>query len=210
MRPRAGEPPTPLSPPGPRGPVPDEPPAPPALDLRERRVLQVGCDTLVPRVRVDADPGGFYERTATDLGVDEDVERIVLEYVSPEQREDFRTLLRTFDSRLVNLLFAGLPCRFTGLREELRERYLLGWAHSRLAVRRRGFHALKRLVLFLTYAKVLANGANPNWRGLGPRPPPPPPPPPPPAPRPRRAPPRSCESTPFGRSGSSPSPPTSA
>ena len=152
--------------------MPDEPPAPPALDLRERRVLQVVCDTLVPRVRVDADPGGFYERTATDLGVDEDVERIVLEYVSPEQREDFRTLLRTFDSRLVNLLFAGLPCRFTGLREELRERYLLGWAHSRLAVRRRGFHALKRLVLFLTYAKVLANGANPNWRAIGYDPPP--------------------------------------
>src|SRR3990170_3870957 len=66
MRPRAGETPNPLRPFGPRGPVPDEPPAPPALDLRERRILQVVCDTLVPRVRVDADPGGFYERTATE------------------------------------------------------------------------------------------------------------------------------------------------
>src|SRR3972149_11420980 len=102
MRPRAGETPNPLRPFGPRTPVPDEPPAPPALDLRERRVLQVVCDTLVPRVRVDADPGGFYERTATDLGVDEDVERIVLEYVSPEQRGDFRTPLRTFDTGALN------------------------------------------------------------------------------------------------------------
>src|SRR6266571_4901725 len=46
-------------------------------------------------------------------------------------------------------------------------RLLLGWARSRLPVKRRGFQAVKRLVLFLTYAKALKEGRNPNWPALG-------------------------------------------
>ena len=34
-------------------------------------------------------------------------------------------------------------------------------------VKRRGFQAVKRLVLFLTYAKALKEGRNPNWPALG-------------------------------------------
>lgn len=88
-------------------------------------------------------------------------------YVAPEQREDTRRLLRVFESRWMNLILTGRPVRFTALPLERRDRYLLGWAHSRLPVKRRGFHALKRLILFLTYAKTLGDGRNPNWAGIG-------------------------------------------
>lgn len=143
-----------------------------ALGAEERRTLQILCDTLAPCLKVDPDPNGFYERRATDFGVDEDVVRIIETYVSPEQREDFRQLLRAVDSPLLNLLLCGRPVRFAAMQEELRERYLLGWAHSRLPIKRKGFHAIKRLVLFLYYAKTLSDGLNPNWPAIGYDPPP--------------------------------------
>jgi len=141
------------------------------LTAEDRRTLEVLCDTLVPRLKVEPDPHGLYERTATDLGIHEDVERIITSYVTPDQRKDFLRLLRTIESPLLNLILCGRPCRFTGMREDLRERYLLGWARSPLAIKRKGFHAIKRLVLFLTYAKTLADGLNPNWPAIGYEPP---------------------------------------
>lgn len=137
------------------------------LNRKERETLRELCTALFPSRRVDPDPHGFYARSALDLGLDEEVARIVETYFSPTQREDFRRLLRTVERPVANLLLAGRPKRFTHMGEDERERYLLGWAHSRLAVKRQGFHALKRLVLFLAYAKVSEDGRNPNWPAVG-------------------------------------------
>ena len=87
-------------------------------------------------------------------------------YLPPDRRRDFRRLLRTLESPLANLLLSGRPCRFTGIRQDLRERYLLGWARSPWGLKRKGFHAAKRLILFLAYAKAL-DGGNPNWPAIG-------------------------------------------
>src|SRR5207245_10129982 len=46
------------------------------------------------------------------------------------------------------------------------ERGLPGWSHSCLGIKRAGFHGMKRLVLFLTYAKVLDGGVSPNWASI--------------------------------------------
>ncbi len=116
---------------------------------------------------MDPDPDGFYGRKASDLGVDADVARIIEAYLSPEQRSDFRRLLRTVETPWMNLLLSGRPDRFSALDDVDRERYLLGWAHSRLPIKRQGFHAVKRLVVFLAYAKALGDGRNPNWPAIG-------------------------------------------
>ena len=137
------------------------------LSSKERDTLRVLADTLVPSIAVSPDPDGFYGRKASDLAVDEDVVRIIERYISPEQRADFRRLLRTVESPMANLLLAGRPKRFSAESEANRERFLLGWAHSRLGIKRQGFQAVKRLVLFLTYAKALESGANPNWPAIG-------------------------------------------
>src|SRR5881409_1160078 len=68
---------------------------------------------------------------------------------------------------MANMLLSGRPARFSTESEAKRERFLLGWAHSRLGIKRQGFQAVKRLVLFLTYAKVLDGGVNPNWPSIG-------------------------------------------
>jgi len=49
----------------------------------------------------------------------------------------------------------------------------------RLAPLRQGYQALKRLTLFLAYARLDASGQNPNWATMAFTPPPPPPPSPP-------------------------------
>ena len=133
----------------------------------ERQTLRALCDTLVPRVPGVPDPDGLFGRAATDIQVDEDIVRIVGEYLAPEQRDDFRRLLRTVESPLLNLVLTGRPARFSRLSPEARERYLLGWAHSRLPVKRQGFHAVKRLTEFLFYAKLTDGLRNPNWAGTG-------------------------------------------
>ncbi len=143
-----------------------------ALREGQLRTLRTLCDTLVPRVAADPDPDGLYGRGASDIGVDADLARIFESYLSSWQRQDLERLLRTLESPLLNLLLAGNPRRFTAMPPAMRERYLLGWAHSRLGLRRRGFHSMKRLVLFLFYAKTLADGRNPNWTAIGYDPPP--------------------------------------
>jgi len=139
------------------------------LSSKERATLRLLADALVPAVPVESDPDGFYGRRASDLAIDEDVARIIEGYVSPEQRADFRRLLRTIESPWANLLLSGRPHRFSSVShaERERERFLLAWAHSRLGIKRQGFHAVKRLVLFLTYAKALESGVNPNWPSIG-------------------------------------------
>ncbi|HEX9341652.1 MAG TPA: GMC family oxidoreductase [Thermoplasmata archaeon] len=133
----------------------------------ERRTLRLVADALVPSLDVPPDPDGFYRRSASDLGVDSDVAQIIESYVTPDQRHDFRRFLRTLENPALNALLTGTPRSFSSMSPEDRERYLLGWARSRLPVKRRGFHAVKRLVLFLTYGKALADGGNPNWPSVG-------------------------------------------
>jgi len=125
------------------------------------------ADAFVPSVPVESDPDGFYGRRASDLAIDDDVARIIESYLSPDQRADFRRLLRTIESPWANLLLSGRPHRFSSGTQAERERFLLAWAHSRLGIKRQGFQAVKRLVLFLTYAKGLESGVNPNWPSIG-------------------------------------------
>src|SRR5256712_7927228 len=137
------------------------------LSPQERLTLRYLADAVVPSVPVESDPDGFYGRRASDLAIDDDVARIIERYVSANQRADFRRLLRTLESPWANLLLSGRPHRFSSGTPAERERFLLGWAHSRLGINRQGFQAVKRLVLLLTYAKALKRGVNPNWPSSG-------------------------------------------
>jgi choline dehydrogenase-like flavoprotein len=67
------------------------------------------------------------------------------------ERAELDLLLRLFESRVVNLLIAGIPRRFSAMTPAQRQRYLRGWATSRLPPRRKAFQALKRLVTVTHY-----------------------------------------------------------
>src|SRR2546427_826681 len=81
------------------------------LSPEERLTLRHLADALVPSVPVESDPDGFYGRRASDLAIDDDVARIIESYISPDQRADFRRLLRTIESPWANLLLSGRPHR---------------------------------------------------------------------------------------------------
>src|SRR5207249_10196045 len=78
------------------------------LSPQERSTLRRLADAFVPSVPVESDPDGFYGRRASDLAIDDDVARIIESYLSPDQRADFRRLLRTIDGPGANL---PPPCR---------------------------------------------------------------------------------------------------
>jgi choline dehydrogenase-like flavoprotein len=126
-----------------------------AFSERELALLEALADTFV---RGD---GARRARLAADA----------LEQVAdPAQLDDLHLVLRAMDSRAVNLLLAGRPTRFTAMNPDVRQRYLLGWAHSRIAQRRSAFGAFRKLLTFLAYADPGDDPPNPNLRAVGYRP----------------------------------------
>jgi long-chain-alcohol oxidase len=131
-------------------------------------VLTILVDALLP-AESPADGGPRYP-SASELGVDRDVAELVATLPSAE-RAEFATLLRALDGRVANLLLGGRPVRFSRLSSEARAAYLRGWSESRLAIKRRGFHALKRLAAGLYYAPRAGVTSHPLWPRIGYEPP---------------------------------------
>jgi choline dehydrogenase-like flavoprotein len=86
----------------------------------------------------------------------------------PAQVRQLRLVLRLLESRAANLLVTGRPTAFRDRTPADRERVLLGWATSRLALRRSAFQAFRKLLTFLAYADPGPAGAtNPLHAAIG-------------------------------------------
>ncbi|MEK6810863.1 MAG: gluconate 2-dehydrogenase subunit 3 family protein, partial [Candidatus Thermoplasmatota archaeon] len=138
------------------------------LTPSERESLRLLADTFVPRTGDPREPLGG---SASDLGVDGLIAQAIEEYQPADVQKQFLQLLRVIENPALNLLITGRAMRFRNLAPQDRERYLLGWARSRLGAKRRGFHAMKRLACFLYYSALPDGKGNPNWRGIGYTPP---------------------------------------
>src|SRR6478672_7950733 len=77
----------------------------------------------------------------------------------PEQISQLRLVLRLMESRAANLALTGKAARFRDLSPVARERYLLGWGASSLALKRSAFTAYRTLLTFLAYADPGTSGA---------------------------------------------------
>ncbi len=122
--------------------------------------LRALVDTFLPAR--SADPGVPPYPAASTVGLDREIAEIVTGLSRAEQR-DFARLLSTLDSPLANLLLTGRPVRLARLDGPARERYLRGWSTSRLAAKRKGFYAIKRLAAGHYYSGPLAGEPNPLW-----------------------------------------------
>ncbi|TLZ58024.1 MAG: gluconate 2-dehydrogenase subunit 3 family protein, partial [Methanobacteriota archaeon] len=129
----------------------------------ERVTLRLLADAIVPRTGNTWEPLGG---SASDLGVDDLAARAIQEYQPPDIQRQFRQLLKAVDSPATNLLLMGRPLRFRELGTDAREAYVVNWARSRLGVKRRGFHSIKRLIAFLYYSALTDDGRNRNWPAL--------------------------------------------
>lgn len=89
----------------------------------------------------------------------------------PAQLRQLRLVLRLLESRIVNLVLTGRAVAFRDRTPADRERVLLGWATSRLPLRRSAFQAYRKLLTFLAYADPGPPGLpNPLHATIGYRP----------------------------------------
>jgi hypothetical protein len=70
----------------------------------------------------------------------------------PRAASEFRKLLRLFENGMSGLLFLGHPQTFTAASPAEQDRRLQSWRHSRLALLRTGYQAIKRLAHATYYA----------------------------------------------------------
>ena len=107
------------------------------------RALVALCDAFVP--------GDAQLPSASDLGVPAILRSEVTALGRPALLAELDQLLDTIDSPLLNLALTGRPARFSALAAAEREAYLRRWATSPLALKRRAFQVMKRLVLLYSY-----------------------------------------------------------
>lgn len=134
-------------------------------------VLTALVDTILPSVR--SEDGGTYYPSASEAGVDRDVAEMV-DGLPAAERGEFAALLRAVENRGANLLLSGRPVRFTRLDLTERESYLQSWSRSRLGIKRKGFHAIKRLAVGLYFSRPTSGTSHPLWERIHYRQPPPP------------------------------------
>jgi choline dehydrogenase-like flavoprotein len=132
-------------------------------------VLAPLVDTLFPAVPSDA--GGPAYPAASVAGVDRDLAGLIAG-LPDGPRSEFASLLRAIESPLTNWLLSGHAVRFSALDAPARERFLRGWAQSRLAVKRRGFQAAKRLAAALYFSRPIDGSGHPLWTRIHYVPPP--------------------------------------
>jgi hypothetical protein len=89
----------------------------------------------------------------------------VLSSAVVETRDDLNKLLGLFENALGGLLLDGRVTPFTRLDPEAQDKVLEAWRSSRLAIRRTGFQALRKLCLATWY------GTEASWAPIGYAPP---------------------------------------
>ncbi|MDQ6793848.1 MAG: GMC family oxidoreductase N-terminal domain-containing protein [Chloroflexota bacterium] len=85
----------------------------------------------------------------------------------PAQVRQVRLVLRLVESRAANLMVARRATPFRDMAPATRERYLLGWASSRIGRRRSAFQAFRKVLTFLAYADPGDESVNPRWAAIG-------------------------------------------
>ncbi|HVT58654.1 MAG TPA: GMC family oxidoreductase N-terminal domain-containing protein [Thermoanaerobaculia bacterium] len=137
--------------------------AEPTLSPAERQTLRRVCEAFVPALVPEAeDDPRLFALDADALGVAEEAEKAVAT-LPPQQRAEFRQLLRLLEQPAAMLLLAGRRGGFSALSETEREGLLAAMATSQASLMRRGFQALKRLATFFYYsAPGLPDGGGPQ------------------------------------------------
>jgi choline dehydrogenase-like flavoprotein len=126
-----------------------------SLTETQRATLRLFCDTIVPRIDRDPDPGGFWARTATEIGVDQGVEQLI-EGLDAELQAGLAQLLDVIASQGLDRMPSQLS------REQILKNMSLASPEAA-----GGIQALSGMTLFLAYGMPDERGQNPNWSVFG-------------------------------------------
>ncbi len=136
----------------------------PFLNNRQKHTLSRLADTLIPALEAqDGEDERLFGIRASDLNIGELAE-VKLEAIADAAKlREIRLFLNLLEIPWVNLLLTGQWGVFSAMKLDRRTAVLRSWGNSRLAVRRRAFQNLKRVLIFLFYATMPDNKPNPTW-----------------------------------------------
>jgi choline dehydrogenase-like flavoprotein len=140
---------------------------PEELSADQRAVLAAVCETLVPEIRRDDDPGGRFAAGARAARTVERVTRLIASLQDPLDRSRLKMLLAGLGSPAANLLLTGRFKSLQAMDATAREATLRDYATSSIPLRRAGFQALKRLAHVAYYCWPMEDGGHPAWRATG-------------------------------------------
>ena len=140
---------------------------PEELSADQRAVLAAVCDTLLPDIRRDEDPGGLFATGARAARTVERVERLIGSLQDPLDRTKLSVLLSGLGSPAANLVLTGRFKSLQAMDGPAREATLRDYANSSIPLRRAGFQALKRLAHVAFYCWPMDERGHPAWRAAG-------------------------------------------
>ncbi len=120
-----------------------------------RECLRLFCDTLFPALAVSPDPHGFFQRSATAIGVHLAVAHAVENSFTPTGRAGVFALLDSLSS----LGFATV--------DQLGREHLLLAVQNSSPAATVGVTGIIRIAIALCYTLPDLNGRNPNWDAIG-------------------------------------------
>ncbi|UYZ62640.1 FAD-dependent oxidoreductase [Hymenobacter weizhouensis] len=135
----------------------------------QRAILRALADTFIPTLTppdlASGDPT-FWARRGSE-GVAIEKIGLVLEAQPAGARQEFLQLLQLLDTPALGLTWFGALRPFARLAPEQREKLLQSWAGSNVPQLRKGFHALRKLFVFLFYGSSTPEQGNFVWEHIG-------------------------------------------
>ena len=131
-----------------------------------RTTLRALADTFIPGFEGKADHAEFWRRRGSE-GVNVD---LIFEAIAEQPqaaRQEFQKLLGLLASPLLGATWLGPLKPFHRLTADQRQQMLRSWAQSNLPQLRKGFGALRKLLVFLYYGSSSAQQPNGAWKSIG-------------------------------------------
>ena len=132
----------------------------------QRETLRALADTFIPTLEGSAEHAAYWQRRGSE-GVNLNQIGEVLDEQPAGARAEFIKLLDLLATPTLGLTWFGPLRPFARLQPAQREKLLQSWAQSKLPPLRKGFHALRKLFVFLYYGGATPEGRNPVWTSIG-------------------------------------------
>ncbi|UOG74615.1 GMC family oxidoreductase N-terminal domain-containing protein [Hymenobacter tibetensis] len=132
----------------------------------QRETLLALADTFIPAMDGPAEHAAYWQRRGSEGVNINQIAEVVAEQPASAQAE-FRKLLNLLDTPTLGITWFGPLRPFSRLQSAQREKLLQSWSQSNLPQLRKGFHALRKLFVFLYYGGSAREGGNPVWPSIG-------------------------------------------
>ncbi|TGE27415.1 GMC family oxidoreductase N-terminal domain-containing protein [Hymenobacter metallicola] len=136
------------------------------LSAAHHPTLRALADTFIPALPGRSEQPDFWARAGSE-GIDMQKVAEVLSAQPRGAQQEFEKLLGLLANPMLGLTWFGPLKPFVRLDMDQRQHLLRSWAQSNVPQLRKGFHALRKLMVFLYYGSSSAELGNQAWQGMG-------------------------------------------